>query len=1118
MKKSLMKRIGARVLSFCLVISCVPVFSGSWAKAEDTSENKIVIDGDDIKADNVNGLTFKGFGLLSGNSTSDLLMDYKAEHPASYAELLQILFGGEYPIMNHVKLEMGNDRNTSTGPEAATKRSKEEKANVLRNPGWQLAADAKKINPDIKISILRWKKPVWVQTDEDIYTWYKETILDAYEKYGYMVDYINPNINEYWGKENDVAFTKKFAKWISQETKETIPDEKALALFQKIKLIVSDEAGTVSRDVVRSMKSDSEFYDAVDVVGYHYSPSDDRDGGMKWLADTEDKEVWNSEAQATFSNSAFRPSNNVQDPNVAGTGLGGTGSALEMGNTFIKGFVMSRRSHVIYQPAIGSFYEGGQFSFKELVSARDPWSGWIHYDAGLLVLAHLSKFAVTGWENEDNTAGIWRGIPQASKSTATGTNPVVGRNGGANYMTLAAPTKDNFSTIIVNDSEYAMSYSLQTQNMKLEKNQKLEVWETRAADEGAFNENYMKCIDSLSADGTGKYTLTVKPYSVVTVTSLAVSNSKEHTDALPVEGERVVLDTDSSGDQQDTANNYLYADDFEYRDKTVPVLDGNGGFIEETQDYIASRGGDTGAMARYTHTMNGAFEVYRNSTGNYVLRQQLDADAYGVGEAWNDGDPVTLIGDFRWTNYMVSADVLFETDSNQPYAAIGIRQTGSSQKITDSSGYTFKLSKSGDWSLYRKSKEIESGNLEQEEKETWFRGGKNQWNNIKLRGAGDTITAYVNDVLVCAYVDDAPITAGRVALGSGFTFTQFDNLKVTKISDTVPYYLELLDNMETYDLSPQKNPKLRYNDLWSHSNGQGMYVYQRSNSVNTGEGASLSYTFTGTGLEILGANSKACTLSTSVDGKEVQTETSQTADNMNMTYRIQGLDFGQHTATVEIQQGKLTVDMVGILGEVYQGSDDTPVPLPGGPLLPEDPTEIVLPPSSQLPKSPVGTSSPSQTISPTPFPDGKLFDGSILQIKQAKYVIKDLDKKTIEYKMPSKSSVKSVVIPDTVKVLVDGKESTMKVTGISANAFSKCSKLQKVIIGKNIRSIGNGAFRRCKRLKNITIKSTQLKRVGKDAIQGIHKKAVIRCGKKKKAYQKLFVKKTGYKKSMKMKK
>ena len=32
-------------------------------------------------AQNRNGLTFKGFGVLSANGTSELLMDYKAEHP-----------------------------------------------------------------------------------------------------------------------------------------------------------------------------------------------------------------------------------------------------------------------------------------------------------------------------------------------------------------------------------------------------------------------------------------------------------------------------------------------------------------------------------------------------------------------------------------------------------------------------------------------------------------------------------------------------------------------------------------------------------------------------------------------------------------------------------------------------------------------------------------------------------------------------------------------------------------------------------------------------------------------------------------------------------------------------
>ena len=52
-------------------------------------------------------------------------------------------------------------------------------------------------------------------------------ILASYEKYGYMVDYINPNTNEEWGGAGDVAYTKKFAKWIAAESTKTIADEKA---------------------------------------------------------------------------------------------------------------------------------------------------------------------------------------------------------------------------------------------------------------------------------------------------------------------------------------------------------------------------------------------------------------------------------------------------------------------------------------------------------------------------------------------------------------------------------------------------------------------------------------------------------------------------------------------------------------------------------------------------------------------------------------------------------------------------------------------------------------------------------------------------------------------------
>ena len=127
------------------VISWFAVAKGTITSPEYEAEKEIVIKGADVDtaAQNKNGLTWKGYGVLSGNSTSDLLMDYKTESPKAYQELLETLFGGEYPLMTHVKIEMGNDGNNSTGADSCTMRFEDEEADASRSPGFQLAADAK---------------------------------------------------------------------------------------------------------------------------------------------------------------------------------------------------------------------------------------------------------------------------------------------------------------------------------------------------------------------------------------------------------------------------------------------------------------------------------------------------------------------------------------------------------------------------------------------------------------------------------------------------------------------------------------------------------------------------------------------------------------------------------------------------------------------------------------------------------------------------------------------------------------------------------------------------------------------------------------------------------------
>ena len=106
-----------------------------------------------------------------------------------------------------------------------------------------------------------------------------------------------------------------------------------------------------------------------------------------------------------------------------------------------------------------------------------------------------------------------------------------------------------------------------------------------------------------------------------------------------------------------------------------------------------------------------------------------------------------------------------------------------------------------------------------------------------------------------------------------------------------------------------------------------------------------------------------------------------------------------------------------------------------------------------------------------------------------------------------------LTVPATVKI----KGKTFKVTAIADNVCKGCKKLKSVTIGKNVKAIGKNAFRGARKLKRINIKSKKLTFVGKNAIKGIYKKAKIKVPKKKlKKYKKLFSKKTGFKKTMKI--
>ncbi len=830
----------------------------------------------DAAARNRNGLTYKGFGMLNGNSTSNLLLDYKAKAPDAYDEMMQYLFGGDYPLFTHIKMEMGNDGNNSTGAEACTMRYENEDADASRSPGFVMAADAKEINPKVKISILRWEMPTWVadkwkdntnnQGYEAMYKWYKETIFDAYEKYHYVVDFVNPDKNE--TGDPDTKFIKWFANRIANETEfPSYMDEAAKTAYKNIRIIASDENKGLK--IVPYMRDDAELYEAVDIIGFHYRTNATDD--YVTMADVDDKEVWYSEGCATFGYTELQENKTIEYGNKT---IGGYQSPLALMDSFITAFDSSRRTHYMFQPAIGSFYEGIQYGHKELLSARDPWSGYIHYDPALYMLEHFAKFAKTGWEGSDPSVNeIWRVISASTNGSFAGSDnehATAGINGNAGYMTLAAPDKSDFSVVFVNNTQNPKTFYLTTEGMEAAAAKNLNLWVTET-DRYLQNKGFAERVD-------GGWKLTIPAYSVATATTLATTPERTPKEDIHNE-DRAVLDTDTTGGTNGvTTDNVLYADNFEYK--------------EEAADFLSARGNEP----RYMLDTHGAWVVE-----NGKLKHELNASV----AQWNPGDPSTVTGDFRWMDYITSVDIEIPNASADTWARLTIRsQSGMNW---DNSGYTLSVNGAGNWMLHRIGTKVAEGSV---------KADPNGKYKVQFMALGDVISAAINGESVTSWTDDKPMLSGRIKLSSTWNQVYFDNLLVETAPGGIPYALSMVDSQDDC---------VTYEGTWKIDNPGSGSADNWYRTISTTETANSSFSFpiNGCGFSILGSNDGTAKLDIYVDDNRVaENAATVNAPTRGETYMLSGLESGEHTIKVVVKSGKLNIDALYTHGARLAGQED----------------------------------------------------------------------------------------------------------------------------------------------------------------------------------------------------
>lgn len=918
----------------------------------------ILVDG--ATANTTPCMAYRGAGAVSCNNSSRLLMDYKEENPKAYWEIMNWLFHADSGAgLTHVKVELGCDLDTSSGAEPATKRTEDEPANVARGAGFMFAHDAQTINPAVTVEMLRWGEPGWIDrakdengkvTDASVfaarYKWMKETIDAAYQQYGMKIDYIGAAQNEKGvgfpeiskkgrindTKDNVILWTIYLSNALKQETA-------GLYDYSKIQVTAADQVDTTSllgymlydREIadgdVKATDSRAaeevkcglaaQLRDAVSVVGIHYdlnlkkSETDIR--RIELLTKEYGKEFWHAEGSPSMTNAE-----NGKNATNEESDMTGNGGVLNVANRLIASYCNNSQTLYEYQPSVAAYYDGAVYFPKQLMTANTPWSGYYSVDAGIPATMHFTSFIKKGWQHVDS-ACLYDGETSGHNCGETKNT----------YLTAMDANTGDYSTVITNDSGTERTYRITVKNVA-KAAAGVAVWETRQADEGQrFDSGWLRQTATLTpadnGDGSYAYQVTVKPYSMITLTT--TTGQKDYATCASV--------TSANDRTKDRVLSMPYTDNFEY-----------------DSEYLKRRGG----TPRYTTDLFGAFEVAEED-GNHFLRQVITKDTEPTSWGnWQDFASTSL-GEDRWSNYTVSVDVRFDKNPDnrkKNYVELGARYN----TYTTKNGYWLRLYQTGEWKLYDINGEIGSSSalpyiFPQQDVFAAMDLEEGAWNNLSLTVNGKEVIAKINGEIVSWGILDRCITAsGRIGLSSSYNNNDFDNLSVTPAAETITYYPEIIDMTADSSVSdfnyksvvspatPGAVSVTRIDDLssditfspqWERLDSQGYVDYGRTLSTTAEKGAVMSYTFKGTGIHILGYNRYVTpnpVVGIVLDGQMIENSYEvPVADHREALFMLSGLEDKTHTIEITLKnKGKLTIDAIEVLN---QGVDTTAASVSG---------------------------------------------------------------------------------------------------------------------------------------------------------------------------------------------
>ena len=363
-------------------------------------QTQVVLDGSS------KGRVFDGLGAASAGASSRLLIDYPEPQRS---QILDYLFKPGYgAALQHLKVEIGGDVNSTDGSEPSHMRTPTDHSST-RGYEWWLMAEAHKRNPQIVLEILPWGAPGWVDDKPNgmptLYTprmaaYMADFIKTAKRDYGLDITYAGP-----WNeKVHDLDYIKELHRELSEQHLAT-------------KIICCDEypgSGAGQWSIADEIQKDPELADDIAVIGVHY-PLVKGKITTTDAARTTGKPLWSSEDQPNGGSGPFVSRD---------WPIGGRILAHLYNQNYLEGSLTSTE---IWSP-ITSYYDILAAPNSGLMYANTPWSG--HYDVQgtIWATAHTTQFAQPGWQYLDLASGYL-----AEKGS---------------YVTLRSIDRRNWSTIL----------------------------------------------------------------------------------------------------------------------------------------------------------------------------------------------------------------------------------------------------------------------------------------------------------------------------------------------------------------------------------------------------------------------------------------------------------------------------------------------------------------------------------------------------------------------------------------------------------------------------------------------------------------------------------------------